>query len=144
MKAESSSTSKLHFSTRIDAPKEKVWNTMLNDDTYREWSSAFCEGAYYKGSWEKGSEIQFLGPGGQGMFYKVAENKLHEFISLQYFGLVKDGEKNKESAEAKAMAGSYENYTFKESAGATELLIDIDVSDQFKAMFEEDWKKMRC
>ena len=36
----------LTFSTTIDAPKEIVWRTMLEDETYREWTSAFQEGSY--------------------------------------------------------------------------------------------------
>lgn len=35
---------KLHFSTTINAPKEKVWHTMLDDSTYREWIKAFSDG----------------------------------------------------------------------------------------------------
>ncbi len=33
--------SKLNFSIVIDAPKEKVWDTMLEDKTYRIWTEAF-------------------------------------------------------------------------------------------------------
>ena len=41
---------KLHFSISIKAPKEKVWDTMLNDVTYRQWTSVFNPpGSYYEG-----------------------------------------------------------------------------------------------
>jgi hypothetical protein len=53
---------KMHFSIVINAPKEKVWNTMLNDDTYRVWTEAFTPGSHYVGDWNKGSKILFLGP----------------------------------------------------------------------------------
>ena len=39
---------------------------MLADDTYREWTSAFHPGSYYKGDWSEGSKILFLGPGDDG------------------------------------------------------------------------------
>ncbi|MDQ5893468.1 MAG: hypothetical protein QG640_480, partial [Patescibacteria group bacterium] len=29
---------KIHFSIQINAPKEKVWDTMLGEATYREWT----------------------------------------------------------------------------------------------------------
>ncbi len=35
----------LHFSTRIHAPRERVWQLMLAPDSYREWPTAFCEGS---------------------------------------------------------------------------------------------------
>ncbi|MEX2593834.1 MAG: hypothetical protein WD426_13755 [Anditalea sp.] len=46
MNDKNNSAQKLHFSKRINAPKEKVWDTMLKDETYREWTSAFTEGSH--------------------------------------------------------------------------------------------------
>lgn len=132
---------KLHFKTTIDAPKEKVWNTMLNDETYRKWTSAFAEGSHYKGSWEKGSKILFLDPNGMGMVTKIAENKPYEFISIETLGFVSDGKEDMESEGAKAMAGAHENYTFRETGGTTEVSVDMDTSEEYKAMFEESWPK---
>jgi uncharacterized protein YndB with AHSA1/START domain len=37
---------KLTFSTTIAAPKDLVWRTMLEDETYRQWTSPFQEGSY--------------------------------------------------------------------------------------------------
>lgn len=140
-KEKNESMQKLHFSTRINAPVEKVWDTMLNDDTYRIWTSAFTEGSYYEGSWEKGSKIQFLDPNGMGMVSKIAENKPYEFISIEHYGFVKDGVEDTESEEVKAFAGAHENYTFRETDGITEVLVDVDTSDEYKAMFQDTWPK---
>lgn len=41
---------KIHSEITINASPEAVWNVMLEDDTYRKWTSAFAEGSYYKGS----------------------------------------------------------------------------------------------
>ena len=35
---------KLNFKIDINAPKEKVWSTMLEDKTYREWTDSFSPG----------------------------------------------------------------------------------------------------
>ena len=32
---------KLNFKIEINAPKEKVWDTMLNKDTYKAWTEVF-------------------------------------------------------------------------------------------------------
>ena len=53
---------KLHFSIVIKAPKEKVWDTMLNEDSYRVWTEVFMPGSHYVGDWNKGSKILLLAP----------------------------------------------------------------------------------
>ena len=52
---------KLNFSIVINASKEKVWNTMLEDKTYRIWTEVFSKGSHFIGDWRKGSKILFLG-----------------------------------------------------------------------------------
>ncbi len=65
----------LHFSTQIDASREKVWDTMLGEDTYGLWAKAFGDGSHYKGDWEEGSSIHFLGADGStGMASRIKES----------------------------------------------------------------------
>ncbi len=135
---------KLHYSILIDAPKDKVWHTMLDDKPYREWTKAFSEGSYYKGNWEKGSKILFLGPDpttGEeaGMVSRIAENKLYEFISIEHLGIVQNGVEDTTSEAARQWAPAFENYTFKDKDGATEVLVDIDVEDEHAQMFNDLW-----
>lgn len=136
----------LHFSIIINASKEKVWNTMLDDTTYRLWTEAFSPGSYYKGDWHKGSKILFLGPGEKGesgMVSRIKENRKHEYISIEHLGMVQDGKEDTSSDETKAWAGALENYTFKENNGSTELRIDLtgNFADEFATMFEDMWPK---
>ena len=83
---------KLKFSIVINAPKEKVWDTMLEDKTYRIWTEEFTPGSHYIGSWDEGSKILFLGPANDGklggMVSRIKENKLHKFISIEHLGEV--------------------------------------------------------
>jgi uncharacterized protein YndB with AHSA1/START domain len=136
---------KIHFSINIHAPKEKVWNTMLEDSTYREWTTAFQAGSFYEGSWDQGSEIRFLGPDENGklggMFSKIKENRLHEFVSIEHVGFIKDGVIDTTSEEVKKWTPSYENYTFTETDSVTVVSVDIDVNDEYKEMFEVMWPK---
>lgn len=141
-----SHTSTIHLTTHINAPREKVWDTMLSDATYRAWTSVFMEGSYYKGSWDEGSKILFLGPspdgsGEGGMVSRIAKNRLYEFVSIEHEGVVKNGVEDTESDAVKAWAGSYENYTFTDKDGGTELAIDMSLPESEKATMEEMWKK---
>lgn len=135
---------KLNFSIVINAPKEKVWHIMLDDETYRAWTEAFASGSYYKGDWNKGSKILFLAPGEKGemgMVSRIKENRPYEYISIEHLGFVQDGKEDTSSEEVKKWAGALENYTFREKDGATELLVDMDSNDEYKEMFQDMWPK---
>lgn len=135
---------KLKFSIVINAPKEKVWNTMLNDDTYRKWTEPFAPGCYYKGDWNQGSKILFLAPGEKGemgMVSRIKENRQYEYISIEHLGVVQDGKEDTSGDEVEKWAGALENYTFKEKNGATELLVDMDSNEDYEEMFQDMWPK---
>jgi uncharacterized protein YndB with AHSA1/START domain len=121
----------LTFSTVINANRRAVWDTMLAPGTYKTWTSAFMEGSYYEGSWEKGERIRFLGPGNEGMLAVIAENQPHEFISIKHIGMIKNGVEDTESDEARSWAPAFENYFLKETGSSTELTVTIDVPEEF-------------
>lgn len=119
---------------------------MLDDAPYREWTKAFNEGSYYKGNWSKGSKMLFLGPDpktGQegGMVAEIAENRPYEYVSIRHIGMINDGVEDTTSEEVKKWTPAYENYTFKEQNGATEVLVDMDITEEYVDMFNEMWPK---
>jgi uncharacterized protein YndB with AHSA1/START domain len=133
---------RLRFSTVVNAPRAKVWNTMLEDGTYRQWTSVFNPaGSYYEGEWTTGSDIRFLGPNEDGtvsgMLATVKEARPHEFISIQHLGELGQGKETRDDPQREL----FENYTFAEQNGSTELVVDVDVEDNYKPMFEEMWPK---
>jgi hypothetical protein len=136
---------KLKFSIVINAPKEKVWDTMLEDKTYRIWTEEFALGSHYIGNWNQGSKILFLGPSNDGklagMVSRIKENKLHKYISIEHLGEVYDGVEDTTSDRVKVWAGALENYTFIDKDGKTELVVDLDINEEFKEMFEGMWPK---
>jgi uncharacterized protein YndB with AHSA1/START domain len=132
---------RLTFSTTITAPKEVVWRTMLDDETYRKWTSAFQEGSYAVTDWRPGSKALFLAPDGSGMVSRVAEHRPNEFLSLEHLGIVKDGVEDVKSAEVKQWAGARENYTLREDGGHITLTIEMDTADDHKEYFEDTWPK---
>lgn len=137
---------KMLVSTVIQATPERVWQIMLDDATYRVWTSAFYPGSYFKGEWKAGTIIYFLGPnpegtGEGGMVTEVKEVRPFEFVSLMHLGIMKDGVEDRESPEAKAWAGSYENYTFTPKNGGTEVTVEMDILEDFKGVFTSMWVK---
>jgi uncharacterized protein YndB with AHSA1/START domain len=143
---------KLTYKIMINAPREKVWDTMLNDETYRKWTDVFSPGSHYVGDWNQGSKIHFLGPDEKGimsgMVSRIKENRKYEFISIEHLGVVADGKEDTTSDSVKAWAGGRENYTFRElppdrggQNGTTEVLVELDSPEEFKDMFENIWPK---
>jgi hypothetical protein len=137
---------KIHQTIFINAPREKLWNVMLSDASYRDWTSAFNPGSYYKGEWKTGSKILFLGPGfdgnGEGgMVSEIEVARPYEFVSIAHKGLVMNGVEDTTSEATKGWAGSHENYTFTEKDGGTELAIDVDILSSEKANMESMWVK---
>jgi len=135
---------KLHESIVIEAPVARVWDVMLADSTFREWTAAFNPGSHYVGSWEQGSKILFLGPpeenGAAGMVSRIAQNRPHEYISIEHLGIVSNGVEDTTSPEATKWAPAYENYTFEAQGDrSTKLSIDMDVGAEHLQGFQRMW-----
>lgn len=133
---------KIHHSITIRAPREKVWHTMLDDATYRIWTEVFAKGSHYVGDWSEGSKILFLAPGNNaemGMVSRIAENRPYEFLSIEHLGVIENGVEDTTSEAARKWAPAYENYTFTDTANGTEVVVDMDIEEEHRAMFEKLW-----
>lgn len=138
---------KIHFSIFINAPKEKVWNTMLNKETYQLWTKAFSSNSTFEGTWEQGSKILFIGTDENGenmggMVSRIAEARPYEFMSIEHVGMIdKNGVEDTTSDEVRKWVPAFENYTFNEKDGGTEVVIDQDMQPEYKEMFDGMWPK---
>lgn len=120
---------------------------MLDDETYRQWTKPFNEGSRYEGKWETGSEMRFIGVDENGkksggMYSKIKEARPYEFVSIEHLGMIgENGEIDTTSDEIKKWSPAYENYTFIDKDGGTEVLVELNVPDEWKDMFNEMWPK---
>jgi hypothetical protein len=134
---------KLQYSVKINAPGHDVWTTMLDDESYRGWTSVFNSSSYYEGGWDEGGEIRFLGSDDEGkpggMIATVEENRPDEFLSLRYTGQIVDGADDTTSDEAKLFIGNHESYAFSEADGVTTVNVELDSEDEFVAEFNAAW-----
>lgn len=122
------------FNISIDAPKEKVWNVLWQDDTYREWTSVFSPGSRAISDWEKGSKIKFLGEKESGMVAIIEDKVPNEYMAFKHMGEIKDGKEDTESERVTAWQGAMETYTLK-GGSPTELKVEIDLNEEYKEMF---------
>ena len=133
---------KMNFKTTIHAPKEAVWKVLWTDRSYREWTRAFCEGSYaVTDDWKEGTEVKFLDPAGSGMISRVAENRPNEYMSFEHLGELTKGVEDRTSDKVKAWAGAKENYTLTGTGNVTELVVELDMADEYAEMFRQMWPK---
>lgn len=139
---------KLQFKKDINASAEKVYNTMLgisNIETYEQWTSKFNPTSTYKGSWDKGKKIYFIGTdenGKQGgMVSEIVDNIPFQFVSIRHYGIL-DGENEiTEGAEVEKWAGGVENYSFEENNGVTTVTVDVDAMEDYVDYFNKTFPK---
>lgn len=132
---------KRQFKTSINASRQHVWELLWGKDSYPEWTSVFAEGSHAETDWKKGSKVLFLDGQGRGMVSRVEENIPNEFMSFEHLGEITDGKEDTVSEKVKQWAGAHENYTLRTVDGGTELVVDMDVAEEFEEMFSEVFPK---
>ncbi len=132
---------KLRFSIKIKASRDKVWNTLWNDEGYKMWTSLFSEGSHAVTDWKEGSKVLFLDGEGSGIFSIIDKELPNELMTFKHLGVVKNGKEEPMDEETKKWAGALEEYMLKDVDGLTELTVQMDVIDEFQKMFNETFPK---
>ena len=86
-----------------------------------------------------GERIHFLAPSGDGMVSEIAENRPGAYISIRHLGFLVKGVEDTESDAVRAWAPAYENYTFVDKNGGTELSVEMDIESKEKETFDTMW-----
>lgn len=132
---------KEQFSIVIDAPRETVWKTLWEDATYREWTAPFNADSHAVTDWKKGSKVLFLDGNNSGMVATIADNIPYEHMSIRHLGMVENGNEITDTEEVRQWAGALENYTLKTVDGKTKVIVDTDITDEYRDMFMDIWPK---
>jgi uncharacterized protein YndB with AHSA1/START domain len=137
---------KLHWEIDIDAPPYKVWEAMLGDEGYREWTRTFAPDSHFDGNWSEGSRILFLGSDEHGriggMVARIREIRPTEFVSIEHIGMVSEGVEDTTSEQVQAWAGAREEYTLRErDGGGTTVLVELDTAEGERDSMQELWPK---
>lgn len=124
---------KIEFSIAIKAAKEKVWATLWEDATFRDWASIIDEGTYMKGIMKEGNEIQFLSSvNGYGVTSLIAKLIPNEYVLFRHRADTKEtGQQERE----KEWTGGTESYSLAEKKGVTTLIVKTDVPDEQEETF---------
>jgi hypothetical protein len=137
---------KLQFKKEINAPAQKVYETMLgliDKNTYQQWTAIFNPTSTYEGNWSKDSKIYFVGVDENGkkggMVSKIVAHDVAQFVSIQHYGFL-DGETEITTGEqVEKWTGGHENYTYCESNGTTLVTVDLDTIDDYLEYFNNTY-----
>jgi hypothetical protein len=139
---------RVKFNISIHAPAKKVYDVMLgisNISTYEQWTALFNPTSTYDGSWNKGSKMLFIGFDEKGekggMVSEITDNIPNRFISIRHYGLLQANVEITEGPEVEKWANGFENYTFEENHGMTELTVDLDITEDFEDFMNKTYPK---
>ena len=122
---------RLEYSRNIMAKRTEIWETLWNEDSYREWASVFFEGSFVSAdNWGEGSKVLFLAPDQSGIYSIIQKHIPNEIIIFKHMGSVVKGEEQAIDDEAKKWSGATEIYKLTEGKDNIKLTIEIDVMDE--------------
>lgn len=129
----------LQFSIEIKATRERTWNTLWEDKTFRDWANIIDEGQYMAGEIKEGNEVQLISSvNGYGVTSFVEKLVPNEFVLFrQMTDTMASGAKERE----KEWAGGTESYSLAEKDGVTILTVDTDVPPGQVHTFEARFPK---
>lgn len=78
---------------------------------------------------------------GRGHGGRIKEARPHDFVSIEHLGVVHDGKEDTTSDTARQFAPAFENYTFIDKSGMTEVRVEMDTAEEHQQMFEASWPK---
>ena len=137
---------KINLNITINASRESVWDAIVDDSKFRLWTSAFTEGSYFEGGWNKGDAIRFMAINKQGekegMVSEIAESIYPNYISIKHLGYIVNDIDDTTSEEIRKWAPAFENYTLEELEQKKTLFkLDMDATEEYYDMFLEMWPK---
>ena len=131
----------LEFKIDVNANKEKVWDTMLQLETYEQWVGVSWPGSTYQGEWKQGQHLKFVSKDqGGGTMAKLLEFRPYEYVHAEHVAMLNpDNSEDRDSDMAKGWIGTTETYAFNEKNGKTEVKVQIKTAPAWADMFNEGW-----
>ena len=131
----------LTFEIEINAPADKVWNAMWNEENYKKWTAAFCQGLNAKSSWKQGERIHFLEPNGNGMYSEISTLIPNEKMFFTHIGNIENFEERPLDEATKAWTGAQENYTIISNETTSKVIVTLDIVEDHANYFLNSFPK---
>ena len=129
----------IQFSIEITATKERVWDTLWRDETFRDWASIIDPETYMVGDLKEGNEVQFISSAnGYGVTSLVEKLVAGKFLLLRHRA---DTQENGKREREKEWTGGKESYSLAEKDGTTTLTVAFGVPPEMEDYFKANYPK---
>jgi len=127
------------YTIQINATKERVWTTLWDDLTFRDWAGIIDEGTYMKGEMIEGNRIQYISSvNGYGVTSLIEKLIPNVFIQLRHCADTKEsGAQERE----KEWTGGTESYSLVEKNGVTTLIFITDFPEELEEILSVSFPK---
>lgn len=134
----------MQFSIEINASHEKVWDTLWQNETFREWAGIIDPGTHMVGDLKEGNQVQYISGNGYGVTSLVEKLTINEFLLLRHQA---DTQDEGRQARENEWTGGTESYSLTEDGGTTTLVAAVDVplemEDYFKANYPKAFERVK-
>lgn len=114
----------------IHASVEKVWDVLLQDQSYRQWTKVFDEDSYYEGEMKYQGKIKFLSSHNGGLASNVHVYIPYYQISFEHLGVIIDGVEDFDNPQFADWKGARETYTLTPQGSSTHLEIYVELTQE--------------
>ena len=129
----------MKFSIDIKTTKDKVWDTLWQDETLRQWANIIDPGTYMVGDLKVGNEVQFISSeNGYGVTSLVEKLTPNEFLLLKHSS---DTQNKGKLERDNQWTGGEESYSLVEKDGITTLNTSFDVPPELEEYFNTTYPK---
>lgn len=127
------------FTIDINVPKQKVWDTLWQDETFWQWAGVIDPGTYMVGELVQGNTVEFISAeNGYGVTSLVEKITPGEYVLLRHSADTQDKGAHERDAE---WTGGTESYSLTENNGATTLTALFDVPTEMEDYFADAYPK---
>ena len=131
----------INKSIGIHAPKEKVWDVLINPKFVSTWVSEFSEGSRVEADWDVGGTVLYKDRAGNGLKARVTDNRPNRLLKVVHESILNHGVEDPESDDLPKWRGCKEAYLLSEKGSVTTLSIESEVPEEYFESFKSLWDK---
>ncbi len=135
----------LRFDILINASTQVVYEKMLGEKTYKQWTTVFNPDSQVEGKWDKGATVRFVGEDENGrrggVVSRIRENMPNKFVCIEHLGIIEGTEEIMTGPKVAGWQGAMESYSFTAQGSKTLVEASLDSNQEFKSYWLETWPK---
>ncbi|WP_407481665.1 SRPBCC family protein [Elizabethkingia meningoseptica] len=122
----------LSYNIEINAPQQKVWNILWNEDSYKEWTKFFSPDSTMQSDWKVNGRTLFVNSKGDGMVSTIDRLDEPHQIIFKHLGMIQNGVEDLHSKDVVEWSGAQEKYFLTDIGDKTKLHVEVQVDAEWK------------